>query len=191
MDEDVDRRVGALGRVYVERLDGAGAIGIALWRTQARAHEIAIPREALDELQQIGRIDARRRRAPPGPCPATLEVLWRAVRATPAPAAGPAQAWRSQPWRRSRPHRETGVGSCEIASPSPFGAAVYREDSNVRARDRHGQRCAPHAAGVSPYTGSGGCQWRSRSTSNDGSSPSRSITEWARLAFSARTNVSS
>src|SRR5439155_3866487 len=32
-DEDVDRRVGALRRVYVERLDGAGAIGIALWRT--------------------------------------------------------------------------------------------------------------------------------------------------------------
>ena len=50
MDEDVDRRVGALGHVDVEPLNGGSPIGIALWRTQARAHVLAVGGVALGDL---------------------------------------------------------------------------------------------------------------------------------------------
>jgi hypothetical protein len=51
MEEDVDRRIGALGRVDVEPLNGGRPIGIALWRTQARAHVLAVGGVAPGELR--------------------------------------------------------------------------------------------------------------------------------------------
>ena len=58
MDEDVDRRVGALGQVDVEPLDGGGPIGVALRRAQARAHVLAGGGVALDDLLQVRSPDA-------------------------------------------------------------------------------------------------------------------------------------
>src|SRR5262245_29816407 len=51
MEEDSDWRVGALGRVDVEPLNGGRPISIALWRTQACAHLLAVGSVALGELR--------------------------------------------------------------------------------------------------------------------------------------------
>src|SRR6266508_6773772 len=57
MDEDVDGRVRRLGCEDVEPLDRGRAIGEALGRAEALAHELAVPGKALEDVVEVGRID--------------------------------------------------------------------------------------------------------------------------------------
>ena len=69
MDVDVNRRVGAAGAVVVQRLDRRAAVGGALRRSQASACCVAVGRETLGDLLQVGCVTLWWKTRRPAPCP--------------------------------------------------------------------------------------------------------------------------